>query len=149
MTRRPVQVSPAFLKAYAAEITDRFKGRAVLRELVPPAARKLATMAGDLPLVVGVVRIPAPAREHRFHASRRWRFDFAWEMHKLALEVQGGIFTRGRHTRGAALLKEHEKLNAAAIAGWRVLYCTPRDVKNGAATKLIALAIAQGYDDDE
>lgn len=41
------------------------------------------------------------------------------------MEVQGGIFTQGRHTRGAALLKEHEKLNHAAILGWRVLFTTP------------------------
>lgn len=47
---------------------------------------------------------------------------------KLALEVQGGIFIQGRHNRGAALLKEWEKLNAAAILGWRILFCQPQDL---------------------
>lgn len=95
----------------------------------------------DLPLRVGAITIPAPLREHRFHATRRWRFDFAWGPPKLALEVQGGIFSRGRHTRGAALLKEYEKLNEAALAGWRVLFVTPQQVQNGEATKLVARAI--------
>ncbi len=46
----------------------------------------------------------------------------------LAVEVQGGIFIQGRHSRGAALLKEWEKLNTAAILGWRILYCQPQDL---------------------
>lgn len=105
------------------------------------AAKSYRNALTDLPLVVGAIRIPNPEREHRFHSVRRWRFDFAWPRWRIALEVQGGIFTGGRHTRGAALLREHEKLNAAAIAGWRVLFATPRQVQNGEATKLIALAI--------
>ena len=70
----------------------------------------------------GLTAIP----EYRF-CDRKWRFDFAFDPEgaKVALEVQGGIFTQGRHTRGAALLKEMEKLNTAASLGWRVLYSTP------------------------
>ena len=73
-------------------------------------------------------KIPCPADEYKFHPNRKWRFDFAWPDEKVALEVQGGLFTGGRHSRGAALLKEHEKLNAAASAGWRVLYCIPQNL---------------------
>jgi len=69
--------------------------------------------------------LPEPVPELRFAAPRRWRFDWAWPELLIALEVQGGIFSGGRHVRGAALLKEMEKLNAAAIAGYRVLYVTP------------------------
>lgn len=69
--------------------------------------------------------LPAHRCEHVFHPARKWRFDYAWPEHRLALEVQGGIWTQGRHTRGAALLKEWEKLNAAAALGWRVMYCAP------------------------
>src|SRR5262245_20400337 len=64
-------------------------------------------------------------RELQFSPPRKWRFDYAWPEQKVALEVQGGIWTRGRHVRGAALLREYDKLNAAAIAGWRVLFTTP------------------------
>lgn len=70
----------------------------------------------------------AATPEYRFDSFRKWRFDFAFLDGKVALEVQGGLFTGGRHTRGAALLKEQEKLNAAAVQGWRILYCVPQEL---------------------
>ena len=39
-------------------------------------------------------------REHRFDAVRGWRFDFAFPATKWALEVEGGTWSGGRHTRG-------------------------------------------------
>jgi very-short-patch-repair endonuclease len=77
-------------------------------------------------------------REHRFDPSRRWRLDFAWPVHKLAVEIQGGIFTRGRHTRGAALAREYEKLNAAQLLGWTVLLVTGAQVESGDAADVVA-----------
>lgn len=74
------------------------------------------------------IGIPEPVYEHRFHSVRKWRFDLAWIDEKVAFEVQGGLFTGGRHTRGAALLKEYEKLSVAAAMGWRILYCQPSDL---------------------
>ncbi len=74
--------------------------------------------------------IPEPITEYKFAImlGRKWRMDYAWPERKLALEVQGGIFIQGRHSRGAALLKEWEKLNTAAGIGWRFLYCQPSDL---------------------
>ncbi len=72
-----------------------------------------------------LTQLPTPVPEYRFSPPRRWRFDWAWIDQKVALEVQGGLFVQGRHARGAALLKEHEKLNEAAALGWRVLFVTP------------------------
>lgn len=81
---------------------------------------------GMFPAVCRAAGLPKPVPEFAFAApARRWRFDWAWPELLIALEVQGGIFSGGRHVRGAALLKEMEKLNAAAIAGYRVLYVTP------------------------
>jgi len=51
-----------------------------------------------------------------------WRFDFAWPDHKVAVEVQGGIWSGGKHARGSGLVKDYEKANAAALLGWRLLY---------------------------
>ena len=70
------------------------------------------------------VELPLPVAEHRF-CERRWRFDWAWPAQKIALEVEGGIWTGGRHTRGEGFVKDMEKYNAAAALGWRVLRCTP------------------------
>jgi hypothetical protein len=85
--------------------------------------------------------VPQPVAEHRFHTQRAWRFDFAWLEQKVAVEVQGGIWTRGRHTRGAALLKEWEKLNTAAALGWRILYCQPANLCGGQFIGLLKTAL--------
>lgn len=71
-----------------------------------------------------------PQFEFRFHSKRKWRFDIAFPGNRLAIEIQGGLFIKegGRHNRGAALLKEHEKLNEAACAGFRVLYTVPKQL---------------------
>lgn len=88
--------------------------------------------------------LPAPRLEVRFHPNRKWRFDFAWLGSRVALEVQGGIFSGGRHVRGAALVKEYEKLNAAAVAGWRVLFCQPGDLQRVEFMATIRAALAGG-----
>jgi very-short-patch-repair endonuclease len=81
--------------------------------------------------------LPSPTREYRFHPRRRWRFDFAWPRYKVAVEVDGGIYSRGRHVRGSGFERDAEKRNAAVLAGWRVLHFTPRLVKSGAAVQAI------------
>src|SRR6056297_3547768 len=85
--------------------------------------------------------IPEPVYEYRFHPTRKWRMDMAWIDQKVFLEVQGGIFVRGRHSRGAAMLKEWEKINTASSMGWRVLYCQPSDVCMTKTAEIIKLAL--------
>lgn len=72
--------------------------------------------------------LPEPVAELRFAPPRRWRFDWAWPDNKVALEVEGGVWTRGRHTRGAGFIKDMEKYNAATVLGWRVLRCVPGEL---------------------
>ena len=67
---------------------------------------------------------PEPEAEFRFHPVRRWRFDYAWPASLIALELDGGTWTRGRHTRGAGYRGDCEKLNAATSMGWRVFRVT-------------------------
>ena len=76
---------------------------------------------------------PEPVREHRFYPGRKWQFDFAWVEQKLAVEVEGGEWVRGRHTRGAGYTRDCEKYNAAVLEGWRVLRFTGGMVENGSA----------------
>ncbi len=64
-------------------------------------------------------------KEYKFHLTRRWRFDYAIPDHKIALEVEGGAFTGGRHTRGTGFLGDMEKYNTATCLGWRIVRCTP------------------------
>jgi hypothetical protein len=69
--------------------------------------------------------LPRPEREWKFEAKRRWRFDYAWPQQMVALEVEGGVWTGGRHTRGAGFVRDMEKYNRAAVLGWRLLRVTP------------------------
>lgn len=82
-----------------------------------------------------------PEVEYVFAPPRRWRFDFAWPAEKVAAEVEGGLFSQGRHTRGAGFSDDIEKYNAAAMAGWLLIRCTPEMVKSGEAVQLIEAAI--------
>lgn len=80
--------------------------------------------------------MPKPTPEFRFAAPRRWRFDFAWVEQKIALEVEGGVWTCGRHTRGSGFVADVEKYNAATALGWRLIRCTPATLNS---TETIAL----------
>jgi very-short-patch-repair endonuclease len=71
-----------------------------------------------------LARTPEPEQEYRFHAIRRWRFDFAWPDALVAVECEGGTWTRGRHTRGKGFENDCYKYNAATAQGWRVFRCT-------------------------
>lgn len=82
--------------------------------------------------------ISAPVPEYKFHKSRKWRFDYAWPAHKVALEVEGGVWTQGRHTRGSGFVNDMEKYNAAAALGWRVFRCTPSDLCRVATVDMVA-----------
>jgi hypothetical protein len=78
-----------------------------------------------------------PVAEYRFHPVRRWRFDYAWPSKFVALEVEGGIYVQGRHTRGAGFKNDMEKYNEAAAMGWRLLRFTPSELKTLATLELI------------
>lgn len=81
--------------------------------------------------------LPRPVAEHRFHPKRKWRFDWAWPLELVAVEVEGGAWTGGRHTRGSGFEKDLEKYAEAVILGWRVLRVTPKQVRDGAARTLV------------
>lgn len=82
---------------------------------------------------LGVAGLPKPEAEYRFHPTRRWRFDLAWPAQKLAVEIDGAVWTGGRHTRGAGVEKDCEKYAEAMILGWRVLRVSTGQVKSGQA----------------
>jgi hypothetical protein len=67
-----------------------------------------------------------PVTEHKFHPTRKWRFDYAFPDSMVAVEVEGGVWTGGRHTRGAGFIADMEKYNTALLHGWRVYRVTPK-----------------------
>lgn len=84
-----------------------------------------------------------PDIEHRFHPTRRWRLDFAFPALRLGVEVEGGLYSRGRHVRPAGYEADLEKYNAAALAGWMVLRFSPAQVRSGQAASMIEEAVKQ------
>ncbi len=58
--------------------------------------------------------------------GRRWKADLAWPDHKVALELQGGVFVGGHHVRGVGYEDDCQKILHATAAGWRVLPITWR-----------------------
>ena len=80
-------------------------------------------------------------KEYKFHPERRWRFDYAVPAYKIALEVEGGVWTQGRHTRPQGFLGDIEKYNTATLMGWRVFRTTPTDLYRTATINLLKMAI--------
>lgn len=91
---------------------------------------------------------PVPVPELVFAPPRRWRFDLAWVQAQVAVEVQGGLFTQGRHVRGPALQREFEKLNTAQLAGWIVLLILPGQITDGTLTDLLQQALPRPAGDE-
>lgn len=70
-----------------------------------------------------------------------WRFDFAFKHERIAVEVEGGTWSGGRHTTGKGFEDDCEKYNRAALMGWTLLRFTGNHIKTGHALTLIDEAI--------
>ena len=83
--------------------------------------------------VLKELNVPAWEEEYVFFDGRRFRFDFAWPPFLIAVEIEGGTYSMGRHTRGSGFAKDCEKYNLAALDGWSVYRFTTGMVKDGSA----------------
>jgi hypothetical protein len=106
------------------------------------------------------VGLPEPIRELRFAAEyvgkgpglrerlaaaglKDWRFDFCWPDLMFAVEVEGGTWVSGRHSRGAGFEADAIKYGEAMRLGWAVYRCTTGIIKSGQAVELIEALIKQ------
>jgi hypothetical protein len=96
----------------------------MLSNLEQAFVTRLKQLAPDLPL---------PESEFRFAPPRKWRFVFLWAEQRLAVELEGGVWSGGRHTRPAGYEADVEKYNCAAAENWVVLRCTSRMLTNDPA----------------
>ena len=115
MSRRAIPLS-ALPESVRAQVKPRQRKSAAEREA---AKVKAELLAGEFLAAVRKAGLPQPVREHRYHAVRRYRLDFAWPDARLGLEVDGGIWTRGAHGRGTGIERDQWKTNLAAACGWR------------------------------
>lgn len=83
-------------------------------------------------------QLPKPTREYRFHHTRQWRVDFAWPALKVACEVEGGVYSGGRHVRGKGFEGDCVKYNELVTLGWSLIRVTPAHIKSGEAVGWLA-----------
>lgn len=89
-----------------------------------------------------VVRLRLPTlyqtmqAEYKFHPRFKYLFDYCWVQYRVAVEIQGGIYARGRksgHTSIPGMERDMVKLNLAQANGWILLQLSPRKIKKSPA----------------
>ena len=76
-------------------------------------------------------------REFKFCQERKWRADFHLVDKMILIEVEGGIWSGGRHTRAKGYLGDMEKYNSATALGYSVFRYSTEQVKSGKAIEEI------------
>jgi hypothetical protein len=66
-------------------------------------------------------------KEHKFAVGRRFRFDY-YHIDGVAIELEGGVWVRGRHTRPSGFLNDMEKYNLASSMGILVFRIPSHDI---------------------
>ena len=75
-------------------------------------------------------------REYQAIPGRKFRFDFAFiGPHRLLIEINGGTYNGGAHSRGVGLNRDYEKGNLAVQHGFRLLQFDTKMVKSGVGLK--------------
>lgn len=99
------------------------------KKVASKVVSKVASKAPDLFLKLLQTKFKGiqMEKEYKFHPTRKWRFDYAFPFLMIAVEVDGGVWTGGRHTNPAGYINDMEKLNTAASMGWLVLRITTDD----------------------
>lgn len=95
-------------------------------------------------LVYSELRVEC-VKEHRFYKPRKWRFDYAMPAYKIAVEVEGGVWTGGRHVNPRGFLNDMTKYNTATLLGWRVFRTTPDKLLTNETLQLLKSAINGGF----
>ena len=85
--------------------------------------------------------LPLPETEYRFHPTRRWRFDGAYPDLMVAYEIEGGVWSKGRHTRGKGFIGDCIKYNEATLLGWQVYRFTGSMIDDGTALQYLEYAL--------
>lgn len=110
---------------------QRIRSKPVARSIVKQKFRpKVSKGEALLENHLNALKIPF-TKEFRFHPDRKWQADFRIDDMPILVEVEGGVFSNGRHTRGEGYTKDCEKYSAAAVNGWYVIRGTTEQIKDG------------------
>lgn len=95
----------------------------------------------SFPTMCQLYSLPVPVPEFKFHPTRLWRFDWMFPNTFVAIEIQGGIWISGRHSRGKGQLKDFEKCNVAQCMGYIVLQITHQQIHDGSFAQTVRDAL--------
>lgn len=101
--------------------------------------------AATLTWQLKMLGITGVEREVKFHQTRRWKVDLVVSPKppraKIAVEIEGGIWKKSRHTTGKGFTEDCVKYNELTLAGYKLLRVTPQQVTSGEAVQWIERAI--------
>jgi hypothetical protein len=81
-----------------------------------------------LPEIWRFYNIPTPIPEYQFLIERRFKIDYAWPLPLVAMEIEGGIWTNGRHIQPKGFQTDMYKYNKLAELGWLLLRYEPKKI---------------------
>jgi hypothetical protein len=70
--------------------------------------------------------------------SKRYRLDFAHPASRTGIEIQGGVYSRGRHVTGSGYERDCKKYNLAYTSGWTIFLLSSTMARDAKWMALIA-----------
>ena len=118
--------------------------RVIDRTLEHEFAQQIANALTSLEWESEYTFMPEPSAGDKAKGIKRrsWRFDFAWPIYKIAVEIEGGTWSGGRHTRGQGFEADAEKYNTAESMGWHVFRLTAAQVYDGRGVEWVMKLLA-------
>ena len=81
-------------------------------------------------------------RHSRSKRSKPYRLDFAHPLSRTGIEIQGGVYNRGRHVTGSGYERDCKKYNLAYTSGWTIFLLSSTMAKDAKWLALIAAHIS-------
>lgn len=77
--------------------------------------------------------------EFYFSVEKMYRLDYAFPDAKFGIEVNGGIWARGKsgHSSGTGIKRDMDKANLLTCLGWRFISVTPSDLYKESTISMI------------
>lgn len=122
-----------------------------MKELFPNRSKDLAVKLVDLcnryHLPLPIVDAKAKGLQFAAEFGRKFRFDAAWPVFRLAVEIHGGEWVGGRHATGAGLTADSVKHRHAVLLGWHILPFTGSELRESPAMVAACIrAMTEGGD---
>lgn len=85
-------------------------------------------------------------RQVKVIKGRKFAYDFCLPEQRVLIEIQGGTFSGGRHTRGYGYSADCEKLRLATFDGWKILWYDSKSINTKEIERLVEYVRTIGVD---